>query len=111
MRIHSLGILAAALTTTTAAAAGHVSATASSRTALMADNPFAAPSTLPFHLPPFDRIRDSDYRPAFAAGMAEQLRQAAANAHNSDPPAFANTLFALERSGRLLAPHETACSS
>ena len=49
----------------------------------MADNPFAAPSALPFHLPPFDRIRDSDYRPAFEAGMAEQLRQVAAIAHNS----------------------------
>jgi len=41
----------------------------------MADNPFDAPSTQPFHLPPFDRIHDSDYRPAFQAGMAEQLRQ------------------------------------
>src|SRR5262249_16347210 len=111
MRIHSLGILAAALTTTTAAAAGHVSATASSRTALMADNPFAAPSTLPFHLPPFDRIRDSDYRPAIEAGMAEQLRQVAAIAHNSEPPTFANTIVALERSGRLLERVETTFSN
>ena len=77
----------------------------------MADNPFAAPSTQPFHLPPFDRIRDSDYRPAFEAGMAEQLRQVAAIAHNSEPPTFANTIVALERSGRLLERVETTFSN
>src|SRR5215469_6031690 len=110
MRIHSLGILAAALTTT-ALAAGHVPATGSPRTASMADNPFAAPSTLPFHLPPFDRIHDRDYRPAFEAGMAEQLRQVADIAHNSEPPTFANTIVALERSGRLLERVETTFSN
>jgi len=77
----------------------------------MADNPFAAPSTQPFHLPPFDRIRDSDYRPAFEAGMAEQLRQVAAIAHNSEPPTFANTIVALERSGRSLERVETTFSN
>ena len=77
----------------------------------MADNPFDAPSTQPFHLPPFDRIHDSDYRPAFQAGMAEQLRQVAAIAHNSEPPTFANTIVALERSGRLLERVETTFSN
>jgi len=77
----------------------------------MADNPFAAPSALPFHLPPFDRIRDSDYRPAFEAGMAEQLRQVAAIAHNGEPPTFTNTIVALERSGRLLERVESTFSN
>jgi peptidyl-dipeptidase Dcp len=77
----------------------------------MADNPFAAPSALDFQLPPFDRIRDSDYRPAFEAGMAEQLRQVAAIAHNSEPPTFANTIVALERSGRTLERVETTFSN
>jgi peptidyl-dipeptidase Dcp len=77
----------------------------------MADNPFAAPSTLDFHLPPFDRIRDSDYRPAFEAGMAEQLRQVAAIAHASEAPTFANTIVALERSGRTLERVETTFSN
>src|SRR6516162_6269327 len=110
MRICCLGVLTAAFATT-ALAAGHVSATGSPRTALMADNPFDAPSTQPFHLPPFDRIHDSDYRPAFQAGMAEQLRQVAAIAHNSEPPTFANTIVALERSGRLLERVETTFSN
>jgi len=26
-------------------------------------NPFYAPSTLPFHAPPFDKIKDEDYQP------------------------------------------------
>ena len=45
----------------------------------MADNPFAQPSTLPFQLPPFDRIRDSDYLPAFETGMREQLAEVRAH--------------------------------
>ena len=35
-------------------------------------NPLLQPSTLAFSLPAFDQIRDEDYRPAFAAGIAEQ---------------------------------------
>ena len=68
----------------------------------MAENPFAQPSTLPFELPPFDRIRDEDFLPAYEAGMAEQLREVAAITHNPQPPTFDNTIVALERSGQLL---------
>jgi len=67
-----------------------------------AGNPFREQSTLPYHLPPFDKIRDSDYRPAFEAGMSEELREVAAIAHNTAAPTFENTIVALERSGRLL---------
>ena len=38
-------------------------------------NPFYAPSPLPYHAPPFDRIKDSDYRPAIEAGIAEKMRR------------------------------------
>ena len=38
-------------------------------------NPFYAPSTLPFHAPPFDKIKDEDYQPAIEAGMAEAARR------------------------------------
>ena len=65
-------------------------------------NPFAEPSTLPFGLPPFDLIRPEHYLPAFTAGMAEHLAQVRAVAQNPEPPSFANTLEALERSGELL---------
>ncbi|HJX21085.1 MAG TPA: hypothetical protein VJ454_08840, partial [Steroidobacteraceae bacterium] len=74
----------------------------------MADNPFMQPSTLPFELPPFDRIRDSDYLPAFHAGMREQLREVARIAHNPQPATFENTIVALERAGQLLNRVDTA---
>jgi len=68
----------------------------------MADNPFMQPSTLPFELPPFDRIHDADYLPAFQAGMREQLSEVARIAHNPQPATFDNTIVALERAGQLL---------
>ncbi len=68
----------------------------------MPDNPFFTESPLPFHLPPFDRIKDSDYVPGFERGMADQLKEAEAIAANPDKPTFENTIVAMERSGRLL---------
>ena len=67
------------------------------------DNPFYAASTLPFHAPPFDRIKDSDYQPAIDAGMARQIVEVEAIADNPAAPTFENTLAALEKSGQLLS--------
>ena len=66
------------------------------------DNPFYAPSTLPFQAPPFDKIKDEDYQPAIEAGMAQQLEEMQAIADNSAAPTFENTFVAMEKSGRLL---------
>jgi peptidyl-dipeptidase Dcp len=71
-------------------------------TTAMSDNPLLQPSTLPYQMPPFDRIRVSDYAPAFEAGMREQLREVAAIAHDPHAADFQNTIVALERSGQLL---------
>lgn len=65
-------------------------------------NAFYAPSTLPFHAPPFDKIKDEDYQPAIEAGMAEELSEIQAIADNPAPPTFENTLVAMEKTGRLL---------
>jgi peptidyl-dipeptidase Dcp len=64
-------------------------------------NPFYAPSTLPFHAPPFDKIKDEDYQPAIEAGMAEELSEMQAIADNPAPPTFENMLVAMEKTGRL----------
>jgi peptidyl-dipeptidase Dcp len=64
-------------------------------------NPFYAPSTLPFHAPPFDKIKDSDYQPAIDAGMAEQRKEIQAIADNPAAPTFENTIVAMEKSGAL----------
>ncbi|MBE7209919.1 MAG: M3 family metallopeptidase [Gluconacetobacter diazotrophicus] len=66
------------------------------------DNPFLAASTLPYGLPPFDRIRDEHYAPAFDAGMAEHRQEVAAVAGDPAPATFENTVAALERAGRTL---------
>src|SRR5947207_1747390 len=101
MRLAHLGVLAASFSALALARGdGHGPKTA--RTAAMADNPFMQPSTLAFELPPFDRIRDSDYLPAFQAGMREQLTEVARIAHNPQPATFDNTIVALERAGQLL---------
>lgn len=69
---------------------------------LDADNPFAAPSSLPYGLPDFAAIREEHHRPALLAGMAEQRAEVEAIAASTDAPTVENTLDALERSGRLL---------
>src|SRR5689334_327133 len=77
----------------------------------MADNPFLHPSTLPYRLPPFDRIKDADYVPAFEAGMREHRKEVEAIAHNPAPATFDNTIVALERSGQLLERVNTVFSN
>jgi peptidyl-dipeptidase Dcp len=67
------------------------------------DNPFFASWATPFELPPFDKIRAEHFPPAFERGMAEQAAEVTAIAGAAEPPDFANTIEALERSGRLLA--------
>jgi peptidyl-dipeptidase Dcp len=69
---------------------------------LPANNPFLAPSPLALHFPQFDLIKDSDFAPAFDAGMAAQLVEVRAIADNPEPPNFENTLLALEKSGQIL---------
>ncbi len=70
--------------------------------AIAYSGPFAAPSTLDLNYPQFDRIQDSDFAPAFDAGMAQQLREIAAIANNPESPTFENTVVAMEKTGLLL---------
>lgn len=65
-------------------------------------NPFLAPSPLPYQTPPFDRIKDEHYLPAFVEGMRQHLAEVQAIATAEEPPTFANTIEALEKSGALL---------
>jgi peptidyl-dipeptidase Dcp len=71
-------------------------------TAPGAPNPFSEPSQLPYALPPFDSIKDSDFEPAFEAGMLEQRARVDAIAHDPEPATLENTLVALERSSLML---------
>jgi len=98
MTLFRPGTLAAALILISAHAAR-----ADGPTAPMRENPFFSESTLPYGMPPFDRITDDDFAPAFRRGMEEHLREVQAIASNPERPSFENTIVALERSGRILA--------
>jgi peptidyl-dipeptidase Dcp len=79
-----------------------LSLTSTPDTKLTPQNPFYAPSTLPFHAPPFDKIKDEDYQPAIEAGMAQELSEIESIANNPAPATFENTLIVMEKSGELL---------
>jgi peptidyl-dipeptidase Dcp len=66
------------------------------------DNPLLAPSPLPFQYPPFDKIKNEHFLPAFEKGMADNLKEVEAIANNPAEPTFENTIIALEKSGELL---------
>lgn len=65
-------------------------------------NPLLEASTLPFQAPPFDKIKDGDYQPAFEEGMKQHLEEIQKIADNPEPPTFENTFVAMEKSGALL---------
>ena len=68
----------------------------------MTTNPFFESWTGPFGVPPFERIRAEHFPPAFDRGMDEHLCEVEAIAASNEEPGFADTVEALERSGRLL---------
>lgn len=72
-------------------------------TTTISDNPLLEDWATPFGVPPFDKIKSEHYLPAFRAGMAEQNEEIAAIIANPDDPTFANTIEALESSGRTYA--------
>lgn len=89
----------------TSAAAPAIAASKQSKPptpAAMPDNPLLTESTLPYHLPPFDKIKNEHYTPAFIAALAEHLKEIEAIANSTEPPTFENTLLAMERSGQTL---------
>jgi peptidyl-dipeptidase Dcp len=66
-------------------------------------NPLLAPWTGPYGgVPPFDRVKVEQFKPALEAAMAEALAAVDAIAADPAPPTFDNTLAAAERSARSL---------
>jgi len=66
------------------------------------DNPFLADWTSPDGVPPFDRIEPGHILPAYRSALAEHDAEIAAIAAGPETPSFANTIAALESSGRAL---------
>ena len=70
---------------------------------MSATNPFFTSSTLPYQAPPFDKINDEHYRPAFDEALRRKRQEISDIAENPEPPTFENTFLALEKSGDMLA--------
>ena len=66
-------------------------------------NPLLAEWTTPFGVPPFPEFKPEHYLPAVKEGIAQQRKEVEAIAASQQPPAFANTIEALEYTGELLA--------
>jgi peptidyl-dipeptidase Dcp len=76
-------------------------ATATAATAAGPRNPLLEPWTGPYGgVPPFDRVRAADFKPALVAAMAAELAEVERIANNPAAPTFANTIAALEGAGR-----------
>lgn len=65
-------------------------------------NPLLIKSSLPFGAPDFCKIQESDYLPAFEAGIKEQRANIQKIISNKKKPTFQNTILAYENSGMLL---------
>lgn len=63
------------------------------------NNPLLQKSTLQYQAPPFDKIKDEDFEPAFDYALKEHDGEIDKIANNTEAPTFANTVLAIETSG------------
>jgi peptidyl-dipeptidase Dcp len=74
-----------------------------STNAAIEGNPLLVPWETPHQTPPFDEIKPEHFLPAFERAFADHAAEVAAITHDPAQPDFANTITALERSGKLLS--------
>lgn len=65
-------------------------------------NPFFSEFENQYGIPPFESIKSEHFMPAFKEGIKQQQAEYDAIANNKDSATFANTIEALELSGKLL---------
>lgn len=65
-------------------------------------NPFFSAYDTPYQVPPFDRITNEDYKPAFLEGIQQHSAEIDSIVANPETPTFENTVLAYENSGDLL---------
>lgn len=87
---------------TAAAVALAIAAPNASVWAQDASNPFLTPYTTEYQIPPFDKIKTSDFIPAIKAGIAEQDEAIMNIVRNRATPDFDNTILPLENLSPIL---------
>jgi peptidyl-dipeptidase Dcp len=68
----------------------------------MYSNIFFKEYETPYHTIPFDKIKTSDYKPAFLEGFKQHLEEIDKIVKNTEPATFENTIAAFEYSGEIL---------
>lgn len=68
-----------------------------------ADNPLLVAYETPFNVPPFDKIKDEHFRPAFQEALKQHNLEIDSIVNNTEEPTFENTIIALENAGSLLS--------
>ncbi len=66
------------------------------------ENPFLQAYNTPYEVPPFDKIKNEHFKPAFTKAFEEHNKEIDAIISNTDAPTFDNTIAALDYTGRLL---------
>lgn len=72
-------------------------------TEIDAQNPFFSKYKTPYETPPFDKIKNGHYLPAFEKGVKEHQAEIDKIIGNKDVPTFKNTIEPYEQSGELLS--------
>lgn len=65
----------------------------------MNDNPFFSEWNTPYGVPPFDKIKESHFLPAFEKAIVDQNKEIENIVANNEAPTFGNTIAALDKSG------------
>ena len=66
-------------------------------------NPFFKEYETPFKVPPFEKIKEEHYLPAFKKGIKENQLEIRTIINNTEKPTFENTIESLEVSGRFIS--------
>ena len=56
-----------------------------------------------YGMPPFEKITNEDFRPAFEKGIEQQSNEIDQITNNAEEPTFENTIVALDNSGQILS--------
>lgn len=68
----------------------------------LSDNPLLSAYETPFEVPPFDKIKDDHFKPAYDEALRIHKEEISAITENTEEPNFENTIVALENAGTLL---------
>lgn len=66
------------------------------------DNPLIAEWNTPFEVPPFDKIKNDDFKPAILEGIKDHEKDIKTIVDAKDTPSFENIIVALDNSGEVL---------